>query len=107
MSNNKKNKIDVWSLSDEQFTELLRESQKFMKTKLIPCFNENNVTDYWTCGVDHHNQPRYYDPYKNIMKFCVKKNLDWDEFKKRIEEYSNENIFCECFIVNHVSIKAV
>jgi len=107
MINNAKHKLDLSSFSEEQFIDLLREFQGFLKTKLEPCINENNIIDYWTCGIDHFNPPLHYDPLKNIMKFCAKKNLDWDELKDRIEQYSGISICCECFIVNRVPIKEV
>jgi hypothetical protein len=93
------------SLSGTEFVDLLREAQDFSKTKLAPCRNDQGVIHYWTCGVDHFDPPARYQPLKNISLFCEKKHLDWMEFKKRIEEYSGELIFCECFIVNRVRIE--
>ena len=104
MIKNAKKKLEVSSLSDKQFIDLIREFQEFLKTKLEPCINKSNVVDYWTCGIDHFNPPPHYDPLKNIMKFCTKKNVDWDELKKRLEDYSGISICCECFIVNRIPI---
>jgi hypothetical protein len=102
MIKNAKQKLHMSSLSEEKFLDLLRESQDFLKTKLQPCVNENNIVEYWTCGTDHFDPPPYHDPFKNIIKFCAKKNLDWHELKERIEQYSGITIFCECFIVNRL-----
>ena len=104
MIENAKQKLDVSSLSENQFINLLSEFQDYLKEKLEPCVNENNVVDYWTCGIDHFDPPPHYDPFKNIMKFCAKKNVDWDELKERLEDYSGICICCECFIVNRIPI---
>jgi hypothetical protein len=104
MINNLDQKLKVSSLTETQFTDLLREAQDFLKKKLKPCVNENNIVDYWTCGIDHFDPRPYYDPFKNIMKFCAKKNIDWDELKERIEQYSGTCIPCECYMVNRVHI---
>ena len=92
---------------DKALNGFISELQEFLKTKLEPCENDKGVIDYWTCGIDHFDPPLHYDPLKNIMKFCAKKNLDWDELKERIEQYSGISICCECFIVNRIPIKEV
>ena len=104
MIRNAEQKLDVSSLSENQFINLLSEFQDYLKEKLEPCINEKGVVDYWTCGIDHFDPPPHYDPFKNIMKFCAKKNVDWDELKERLEDYSGISICCECFIVNRISI---
>lgn len=104
MIENAKQKLDVSSLSENQFINLLSEFQDYLKEKLEPCINEKGVVDYWTCGIDHFDPPPHYDPFKNIMKFCAMKNVDWDELKERIEDYSGISICCECFIVNRIPI---
>ena len=104
MIENAKQKLDVSSLSENQFINLLSEFQDYLKEELEPCVNENNIVDYWTCGIDHFDPPPQYDPFKNIMKFCAKKNVDWDELKERLEDYSGISICCECFIVNRIPI---
>ncbi len=104
MIKNAKQKLEVSSLSENQFIDLLSEFQDYLKEELEPCVNENNIVDYWTCGIDHFDPPPQYDPFKNIMKFCAKKNVDWDELKERLEDYSGISICCECFIVNRIPI---
>jgi len=104
MIRNAEQKLDVSSLSENQFIDLLSEFQDYLKEELEPCVNENNIVDYWTCGMDHFYLPPQYDPFKNIMKFCAKKNVDWDELRKRLENYSGISISCECFIVNRIPI---
>lgn len=104
MIRNAEQKLDVSSLSENQFINLLSEFQDYLKEKLEPCINEKGVVDYWTCGIDHFDPPPHYDPSKNIMKFCAKKNVDWDELKERLEDYSGISICCECFIVNRIPI---
>jgi hypothetical protein len=94
---------------DRALNGFISELQAFLKTKLEPCENEKGVTDYWTCGIDHLNPPPRYEPYKNFMKFCTKKHLDWEAVKERIEKYAHANniIHCECFIVNRLDLKEV
>ena len=104
MIRNAEQKLDVSSLSEKQFIDLLSEFQDYLKEILEPCVNENNIVDYWTCGIDHFDPPPHYDPFKNIMKFCAMKNVDWDELKERLEDYSGISICCECFIVNRIPI---
>jgi hypothetical protein len=104
MIRNAEQKLDVSSLSENQFINLLSEFQDYLKEKLEPCINEKGVVDYWTCGIDHFDPPPHYDPFKNIMKFCAMKNVDWDELKERLEDYSGISICCECFIVNRIPI---
>ena len=104
MIRNAEQKLDVSSLSENQFINLLSEFQDYLKEELEPCVNENNIVDYWTCGIDHFDPPPHYDPFKNIMKFCAMKNVDWDELKERLEDYSGICICCECFIVNRIPI---
>ena len=104
MIRNAEQKLDVSSLSENQFINLLSEFQDYLKEKLEPCINEKGVVDYWTCGIDHFDPPPHYDPFKNIMKFCAMKNVDWDELKERLEDYSGISICCECFIVNRIPL---
>ncbi len=92
---------------DKALNGFILEVQKFLKTKLEPCKNEKDVVDYWTCGVDHHNPPPRYEPFKNFIKFCSKKHLDWEVVKEQIEKYAYANniIHCECFLVNQIDLK--
>lgn len=94
-------------MDDKALNGFLLELQDFLKTKLEPCENDKGVIDYWTCGMDHSYLPPNYEPLKNFMKFCTKKNLNWEAIIERIEQYADISICCECFIVNRVPIKEV
>jgi hypothetical protein len=105
MCNIRKRNVAISSFSEEQFIDLLKELQRFLKTKLTPCENDEGIIHYWTCGVDHFEPPIHYDPLKNFKKFCTKRHLDWRELKERVEEYSGMSIHCECLMVNYTPLR--
>jgi hypothetical protein len=105
MKNNSNNNVAVASLSEVQLVNLLRELQAYLKTKLKPCKDEQGIIDYWSCGVDHFNPPRRYEPFNNFERFCTKRKIDRMEFINWLELYSNMVINCECYIVNDRGLK--
>jgi len=90
---------------DKAINGFLLELQNYLKTKLEPCQNEKGVVHYWTCGMDHFYLPPNHDPLKHFKKYCAKMKLNWEVMIKRIEQYADLPICCECFLVNRIELK--
>lgn len=100
-----KEQIELSSLGDPEFVELVKELQRFLRSKLIPCPNDQGKVYNWSCGVDHFIHPSSWNRYKYTEKFCKKKNIDLIELIDRISNYFNIGSHCECLIATDISME--
>jgi hypothetical protein len=98
--------ITRWELSPvEKFEKFLIELVDYLRDTLVP-FEEPDGQIQYICTKNlSSGNLLYMEPFERVENFCKEKNLNPQEIRDMIDEYTEEKYICECYLLHDKRIR--
>ena len=95
--------ITRWELTPEKkFKSFMKDLVDYLKCTMIP-FELPNGTIIYTC-TKYAYDDSYMQPFERLANFCIERNLNPHEVIDMINEFTDDEHTCECYLLQDEKI---